>query len=113
MTDSFKRQRRAWFRQHPFCYFCRCELVLVEYKNRTKNIPPNAATIDHLRPRGHPGRHEPNRFNLWRRVLACWQCNSRRNTEFEARLSLEEKWKRNGQWLRMCRTFGAINEVSE
>lgn len=108
MADNFKRQRNAWFREHPYCYFCGCELVLLNFTGRTKNVPPNAATIDHLRPRGHPDRHEPNPFNIWRRVLACWSCNNRRGREFLATRSLEEIWRATGQWTRMAYQSGAL-----
>lgn len=108
MADNYKWQRQRWFKQHPYCAFCGCKLVLPRYTNRTKHIPPNAATIDHLRPRGHPERHEPNPFNLWRRVLACWSCNNKRGAEFWRTRSLEELWKQNGHWPRMAYQSGAL-----
>lgn len=96
------RQRRRFFREHPYCYYCGCLLVLE---------PPtadNAATIDHLRPRWDSSRQEPNRFYLWRHVLACLKCNGALAAAWWARRSLEEKWRASGHWPRMAYQAGAL-----
>jgi hypothetical protein len=108
MADKFKWQRQRWFNQHPYCAHCGCKLVLPRYTGRERSVPANAATIDHLRPRGHPERHEPNRFGLWRRVLACTACNNKKNVEFWRGRTLEEIWRMNGHWDRMALTSGAL-----
>lgn len=110
---SLRAQRERFFRQHPFCYWCSCELVLIETEQHSKGpFPDNMATIDHLRPRGDRRRLERNRFNLWRRVLACRKCNAERDRKFTARRSLEELWRASGKWLAMVQATGAINEVT-
>jgi hypothetical protein len=110
-TNETKRQRLKWFKEHPFCYWCGCELVLPTGEQKLKSYLPNMATIDHLRPKGNPERHEENRFHLWRRVLACNECNAKRDREFTARRSLEDLWKGAGQWPRMLKLTGMLNEV--
>lgn len=105
---TIKRQRAAWFREHPYCYYCGCALVLPAYTRTMKAVPANAATIEHLRPRGDPRRHEPNRFHLWRRVLACLACNGEQDRKFMAGRSLEERWRRAGHWPRMAMQTGAL-----
>ncbi len=108
-SNTFRKQRERWFKQHPYCYYCGRQLVLF---NGCKNIPDNAATIDHLRPRGHPQRTEPNRFRLHRRVLACRVCNLKRDQEFTSgvtgKISLEDRWRKAGHWPRMAYQSGAL-----
>lgn len=108
MAHNFKWQRRAWFKQHPYCYYCKVRLTLPKYTHRDGPALPTDATIEHLRPRGHPERREPNPFRLWRRVLCCNACNDKKNAEFWRSRSLEEVWKKNGHWPRMAYQSGAL-----
>ena len=32
MTSNFARQRRAWFKEHPYCYFCLDEIVYLQQR---------------------------------------------------------------------------------
>ena len=77
-----KTHKRRYFRntllaENPHCFWCGRPVVLPE---RDSPAQDNWATIDHLRSRLHPDRHEPKQSPHERRsVLACWQCNGRRN----------------------------------
>lgn len=112
MSTEIRLQRERWFKEHPYCYWCKCQLVLIDTSSYRGRVPDNAATIDHLRPKGHPNRRERNRFHLWRRVLACWKCNNDRDREFTRRRSLEELWRASGHWMQMVRSTGMLNEVA-
>lgn len=109
--NSLSRQRKRFLQEHPFCYYCGTRVVELQNGHRGP-VPDNAATIEHLRPKMHPQRNEPNRFNLYRHVLACYRCNADKAREFLATRSLEELWRRAGHFVRMCRMHGAINEVA-
>jgi hypothetical protein len=113
--SRYKRQRRRMWELDPRCHWCGTETVLpeqlpddhwrVERKTvakgsqllrQLKRPPANLATIDHLRSRYDSTRQEPAQEGERRRVLACYACNNRRNTEEQATLPREELWKRAG-----------------
>lgn len=103
-----RRQRERWFKEHPFCYYCNVKLTLPEYGPKRGPIKATDATIEHLRPRGHPDRMEPNPFGIVRHALCCRLCNERQNLKFMKARTLEELWRLNGMWERMAMTSGAL-----
>lgn len=90
---SLKRQRLRLFKLDPHCHWCGIRLV---YWEKKKGQPPlDSATIDHLRPKHHPQRHEPARDREIRRVLSCWKCNNERDNR-ERKLLPKEYFYENG-----------------
>jgi hypothetical protein len=69
--------------------------------------PDDLATIDHLRPRTDPRRHEPNPNHEERTVLACLACNGERNRMALEQLPPHELHVRSGRCGRAC--FDAMN----
>jgi hypothetical protein len=90
-TERFKRQRRKMFEKHPFCYWCGCQLQLIERSGG--KCPANAATIDHIYSRLHPNRTTIC-HNETRRVLACYKCNNNRSRE-ETKLTYLDRQREN------------------
>lgn len=86
MSNKFRVQREKMWRRNPHCYYCGVKTVLPNGKSPRAM---NEATIDHLRPRHHPARHEPANGEF-RRVLACWECNNKRD-QWELSL-LPKEW---------------------
>jgi hypothetical protein len=78
------RKRARLWAENPHCHWCG---VLTTLGPRCETM----ATLDHLRPRHHPSRHEPARNGERRIVLACWKCNSTRDhAEMKSRWTLDE-----------------------
>lgn len=71
---------------NPHCYWCGCEVVKI--KNVSDQQPDNYATLDHLRHKLDPARGTDSKVST---VLACYKCNQKRNTEFHATLTKEQK----------------------
>lgn len=96
MSSSLRlrlRRERLW-RRNPCCYWCGQPTVLM--KGRNGPVPPNMATIDHLRCRLHPGRLEPNPQHQPRTVLSCWKCNNERGSVEQKEAGLHEIRRRSG-----------------
>ncbi|MGH2711373.1 MAG: hypothetical protein ACRDH9_09250 [Actinomycetota bacterium] len=98
MSDVRRWRKRRW-RQDPRCAYCRVVTVL-RWADPRKPAPLNLATVDHLRDRYDPTRHEPANGEV-RRVLACWKCNHDRERARTAALSKKELWRRSGHYDRM------------
>lgn len=77
----------------PRCVYC--GVVTIFDRPEGKASPPNLATIDHLRPRHHPGRREPIKPGEVRHVLSCWKCNNDRDKR-ELREKPKEWFYENG-----------------
>ena len=86
-----RRLRRLW-EDNPRCFWC--DTITVWYANGKGRSPKDSATIDHLRSRYNESRQEPNPLAHARTVLACWKCNNVRNKEEQARVPIEELWRR-------------------
>jgi hypothetical protein len=92
-----KRQaarRRHFHRQNGKCYWCGCEMVLIE--GRPKHAgpqPDNMCTLDHLRDRHHPERTAPNTGEQ-RYVAACHKCNWERGRQshLSQPIELRRQW---------------------
>ena len=84
-----KRRRLNLYKRNPHCHWCDTETVLPPPDRHVSKTPPppNEATIDHLRDKYHPHRHERPRSHEERTVLACWACNQRRNTERQVEMA--------------------------
>lgn len=82
------------WRRNPHCYYCGVKTILPLANGKSPRAP-NEATIDHLRPRHHPGRLEPIQRGELRRVLACWECNNKRD-QWESSLLPKEWFYANG-----------------
>lgn len=100
MTDTSakrRRQRAALFAlQGGRCFWCGASMTLPAYPPlRHRRPPANEATIDHLDSRWSPERGRHNGES--RHVLACWDCNGRRNTAEQASIPRAELWRRSGR----------------
>jgi 5-methylcytosine-specific restriction endonuclease McrA len=83
------KQRERFWNEDPRCHYCGQITILqprgMEWKelwgNLSREERHRLATIDHLRPRHHPGRLEPYHHGQEprRHVLACWKCNNDRD----------------------------------
>lgn len=75
--------RRLLFKQNPHCHWCNVLTVLVPDHMVTPAQLLNMATVDHVK-----SRCEARTREEWsapsNQVLACHQCNQRRNREFLA-----------------------------
>lgn len=111
-----KKRVVLWHEQGGLCYWCHSPTILVEPGGKNR-LPPNAATVEHLRSRLDPTRQEPARDQERRLVMACLSCNSvrgsREQAERDARLSKQELWLRNGNFYGIAKASGALNEVEE
>lgn len=88
MSKNFQRQRKALWSRDPHCHWCGVLTALPTPGGSPK--AKNEATIDHLRPRHHPGRLEPAKNQEVRRVLSCWKCNNERDQRESA--ALPKQW---------------------
>ena len=83
------RQKRALFRlQMGQCYYCQGRMLLTKWNMDNGKPPLNLATIEHLDCRFNSERGK--RGGEYRRVLACWYCNSVKNQLDQAVLTPEE-----------------------
>jgi hypothetical protein len=87
-TRKLRKQRLRLWQADPHCFWCGVRTILPS-KQWKGPVSPNVATIDHLRPRHHPGRLIPANGEI-RRVLSCWKCNNDRD-QFESSL-LPKEW---------------------
>lgn len=93
-----RRKRQALFEeQNGHCFWCAVFMVLPTGGEHMRRPPLNMATLDHLRDRFHPGRHEPVQNNERRIVLACWACNNRRGYESQQQQPIEEIRRRSSR----------------
>jgi hypothetical protein len=88
-----KRQRYRLWLADPHCCYCGVKTTLPS-KHWKGPMSPNVATIDHLRPRHHPGRLEPAKNQEVRRVLSCWKCNNERDQRESSELPKEWFYER-------------------
>ena len=95
MPTAVARRRRNLWRRDPHCFWCGVLTVLVwecpkvPRGDPRRRPPDNLATVDHLRPRTHPLRLEPNPTGAERTVLACNKCNWLRNKQDYETLPVE------------------------
>ena len=89
------RRNRFYIEQKGKCWWCKCDMIhWNEYQKDDKfrlthKVPPNGATVDHLRDRFHPMRRDhANGERRWR--IACSACNHKRGKESCAAQSSEE-----------------------
>ena len=85
--EQLRRQKRGLFtRQEGKCFWCRV-LMILSFEPQPKP-DKRLATIDHLDDRfsSERGWHSGE----CRRVLACWECNSKRGAESQAKQPIEE-----------------------
>lgn len=108
-----RRRLLGLFARDPHCHWCRCSVVIMPRVPKLKNMPDNAATLDHLRSRFHPRRQEPVRYGERRIVLACNACNQRRCQEEQRQIGAEELRRRseNGLRRKVFRQF-SLNEIA-
>lgn len=66
-----KARLLACERQNWKCYWCGVKMV--DWIEATGKIPMNAATLDHIYPRGQRPKH--GRYN---NIAACYKCNTKR-----------------------------------
>lgn len=94
-SEHTRKQRLALFkRQRGLCHWCKGKMF-IRPDGRSKGTREDAATIDHLHPRGHPERGKHG--NEFTHVLACKKCNGERNSDFMATLDKEKLWAASGR----------------
>lgn len=79
--------------KNPHCHWCGELTELTNCPNG--QVPPNAATIDHLYSKLDLRRWVKRKPGEVKKVLACYACNQRRSIEETARLSKEEIFMRS------------------
>jgi hypothetical protein len=111
------KRAALWREQAGHCWWCWRETVLVEPAPKGGRLPPNAATVDHLRSRLDPARQIPPANGERRLVMACHACNTARGSkegaEHDQLLGPQELWRRSGTFCGIAKMSGALNEVSE
>ncbi len=70
-------RRKRLFEENPHC--CYCGVLTVLTNTVGGQMPPNAATVEHIYPRLHPKRREPNYSQEKRLALACFKCNNEKS----------------------------------
>ena len=95
-VDQLRRQRVKWWHENPYCFYCGrlTRLPTRDWPAPREFQPDDMATIDHLRSKFHPQRHEPGGTTI-RRVLACLRCNMDRAREEELAAGVEELRRRS------------------
>lgn len=96
-TKRLKKQRLAIWKYDPHCYWCGVKTILPS-KHWKGPTASNVATIDHLRPRHHPGRLEPCNGREFRRVLSCFKCNNERDRIEHEMMPREKLWEMCGNY---------------
>jgi len=76
--NQFKKQRKRLFLEHPYCFWCKKPLILID--SSSGQLPNNAATIDHIFSKLHSGR-KLSCNNINRHVLSCYRCNHLRSKQ--------------------------------
>lgn len=102
-NEAQRHHRAVLHKANPCCHWCGIETVLPEVwkkKNKGGRLPPNLATIDHMRQRGDPSRRG-DEYGRRINVLACYSCNNKRGAEFIKSQSSEWHWRRCNSWPRM------------
>ena len=85
---KFTRRRLRLWKDNPHCYWCGIETVLADGE---RPLPPDAATLDHIRSRFVPERAQKD--GKWRQgiiVLACNECNHERGRMEQLFLAMEK-----------------------
>lgn len=102
MPSYYRRKLLKFHAADPRCHWCECPTIIMPQVSKMKKgkPPENAATIDHLRSRYHPGRQEPANGEK-RLVLSCWRCNQERNRQEEIQLGNEELTRRQKEGMRV------------
>lgn len=84
MKGQFERRAKLWVKWGGRCHWCGRETKLVTGVAPACRVV-DMATIDHLYPKGTGVKRSGDRFRC---VLACFECNQRRNKEF-----IEGSWE--------------------
>lgn len=72
---SYRALKQFLVKEYRVCYFCGVSVTLYDYVEG-RGLPDDAATIDHLKPRGFR-----KRYQIVEKVLACYKCNHDRNVK--------------------------------
>jgi len=86
---SYRKQKLRLYNENPHCHWCGC-LTILTNEAHIKMPDPKMATVDHLISRYDPRRWLHTAANEQRKVLACFECNQRRQKEETDQLSKEE-----------------------
>ncbi len=99
MPKSLKEIRERLWYKNPHCVYCGVLTVLPSspllHRSKTgvlHKIPPNLATIDHLRSRLDPKRRIHKKKEK-RYVLACATCNNLRAKDEVSKTKIERLWE--------------------
>ena len=110
MTRQRKQKINFWERDKR-CYWCGRETILTN-EPHMEAANPLMATIDHLFSRHTLQRYVSNSKNERRHVLACYECNHRRNNEEMKKIPLKELHARgNGLSSSLNSTCDSLDEV--
>src|SRR5690348_16554359 len=86
-----KRIRKANLMKNPFCHWCGKPVRAIVAKSG-EPTPHDMATVDHLDSRLSPNRGKAQGH---RTVLACFECNQKRNDDEVTAAGIEEAWRRS------------------
>ena len=91
---SNRRFKEKLWQQDKRCYWCKRFTKLLSIPEISGKADPLLATLDHIYSRYSPKRFIRAKNGEVRKVLACYECNSRRAREETSKLSKEELVKR-------------------
>lgn len=83
---SLRRAKIGKMAKYPYCFYCGRKLSL-EGKVRNGKLPPDYPTIEHIHSRFFGERPKEGL-----QVLACEECNARKNKEDRQKHPLRHKW---------------------
>jgi len=89
-----KKRKRLFASQDGKCYWCDCQMILVEKTGNRKEFFDDEATLEHLDSRLSNQRGKSSGRRV---VLACRLCNHKRGVEEESLLPIEELHRRSSK----------------
>ena len=95
MSAGNRKLKIELHQKDPHCHWCKRLTILTDESDHHKGLPLNAATIDHLVSRLNVHRWVKKKAGQRRKVLACYECNQRRNIQETLCLSRSEILKRS------------------
>ena len=91
---SLRTKKLKLWNSNPHCFWCGCLTILTNDAQQKGNPDPRMATVDHLYSRYNPMRWTRPKPGELRLVLACVECNSKRQVAETKALSQDEIIKR-------------------
>lgn len=102
---------QLWRKQKGLCWWCgrKCEKPPREgWPGKNNWLAPNAATLDHVYP-----QYDARRDSANPKVMACHECNKRRNAEFQHKIRQFQKILRGYYFVWFAEGYVVEAEVQE